>query len=283
MYAQLGDIVFEGLSGLGSLALKSEQIIAEHQLIEGRTRLQNCGTKADELALSMSINSQFANPEKQYAALKDYQRGGSVLTLINGQGEMLGEYVIKTMDLTVNRTNPAGQWVEITIDVSLIEDYTTDKQTTAEIEAKNAGFANIEKMPVKNALVQTGTDASLVITKVTQVNADAASAGNFIDRAKQFGDKANGYMDQAAGKIQDATNTLSDIQERIQNSLTLGNSADNLLNQIGSIQSAASDLIGSLSLHDLQTSLQLSSIFKTQIGQMMINAAPVAGLVATQS
>lgn len=283
MYAQLGEIVFEGLKGIDSLSLKSEQIIAEHQLIEGKTRLQNAGSKADEVTIAVSIKSSFANPEKEYQALKEYKEQGAVNTLINGRGELLGEYVIKSLELDVKRTTAEGQWVEIEIGIALIENYNSDKQKKAELDAKNAGFAASTKMPTKAATIPVGTDAAAVMQKVNQVSSDAKAADSFLDKARKYGEQANSYMDQAGAKVQQMQSGLTGIQQRIQSSLTLGSSATNLLNQISSINGTCNNLLYSISLHDLQASLGYNTALQSLMSVMSSAAAPVANLVGTQS
>jgi len=283
MYAQLGEIVFEGLQGFSSLQLKSEQLIAEHQPIEGKTRLQNVGSKADELSIGLSIKSAFANPEEQYRSLKEYQQQAAILPLINGQGELLGDFVIKTIELDIVKTDPKGRWVEIELSVVLIENFDADKKKKAELDAKNSGFANIEKMPVLTSTIPLGTDAATVMEKVTQVGADANTATSLLDKAKLFAGQANSYMDQAAGKIQDIKSNLSGIQDKITGSLTLPSSATNLLNQISGLQAGCNNMLSALQLHDLQTALGLNSVLQGQFGTMMINAAPITNLIATQS
>lgn len=283
MYCQLGEIRFEGLKGIDALTLKSEQVIIDHQLIEGKPRLQNAGSKADELSLSLSIKSAFADPEKEYAALKEYQKTATILPLINGRGELLGDFVIKSMELSVMKTTDQGQWVEIAIAMELIEDFNPDRQKQAELDAKENGFANLDKMAPKTATIPVASPAGLVMQDVTKTGSDAKAADSFLDKARKFGDQANSWMDQASLKLLEVRTSLSGIQDKINNSTQLGTSATNLLNQIPALQLSVTNLLSTLSLHDLQASLALNQLFQGQISLMMINAAPLSNLVATQS
>lgn len=285
MYGQLGDIVFEKLYGLDSFNLKASQVISEHALIDGKPRLENSGSKADEVSISFMLSAYFADPEGQLDKIKGYKETAEVLTFINGAGIVFGDYVIKDYDYTIDDMTPGGQIINASVNVTMIENYYSDRKKSEEQSAVSNGFAtdtSITKVtPIAAPSIMNG-ESSLVMNDFQKMNTNVTSAGDKISNAQKFADQANSWMDNASKKLSDTTNLISGLQTRLTNSLTLGSSATNLLAQLPNLLSAISALQVPLNLHDIQTSLGLYSLLQTQVSLTNTLSAPIAGMVATK-
>lgn len=279
MYGQLGDIVFEGLFGLDSFNLKGSQVIAEHSRIQGKPSLENSGSKADEISVSFKLSSWFTNPEQQIEKIKAYKEAGEVLVFINGAGIVFGDYVIKEYDYSIDDLTPGGQIINATVNVSLIENYYTDRKKAEERSAAANGFGAPGAISRVEPLSFVGESAP-VMRDMQKINADAASVSNNLTSAQQFANQANNWMDTASKKLDETRQTITGLETRLTDSLTLGDSASNLLAQLPALTTAITNLQAPLNAHDLQTALGLNGLFQAKTSIVNALAAPIAGMVA---
>ena len=274
MYFTLGDIKFEKLKGFSSFGIRSEQNIAEHEIIEGKPRLQNAGSKADELGLGIHLNSQFSNCKKDYDALKKSKEAGEALVFIDGAGVYYGDYVIRSMEVAVNYTAVDGTWTDIDITLTLAED-------TYAGEATPDQFATLEKMPIiSSGEIPVNGDAANIMKDVQKVSTGANHVDSLLDKAKRFEQNANAWMDKATGKLSSITGDINSLQSRLTNALTIGTSGAALLNQILALQSSVNGVMSYTAMHDLQNSLLNNVLFQGQITQMFTNSAQLANMTA---
>ena len=281
MYGQLGDIVFEKLYGLDSFALKAAQVISEHARIDGKPRLENSGSKADEVSISFMLSAYFTDPEAQLDKIKGYKEAAEVLTFINGAGIVFGDYMIKDYDYTFDDLTPGGQIINATINVTLIENYYTDRKKSETRAAQNNGFGANGAISKVTPIGMTG-ESSLVMNDIQKVNNDSSAVTDKLSNAQKLADQANEWMNGAANKLDETRNTIGGLQTKLTNSLTLGTGATNLLAQIPALLASLNALQTPLNLHDLQTALGLNSLFQAQLSITNSFSAPIAGMVATK-
>lgn len=281
MYGQLGDIVFEKLYALDSFSLKGAQVISEHSRIAGKPRLENSGAKADEVAISFMLSSYFTDPEAQLDKLKGYKETAEVLTFINGAGIVYGDFVIKDYEYSLDRLTPTGQIIHATVSVNLIEYYYTDRKKAEERAAANNGFGAAGSISKVTPISMTG-DSSLVMNDISKVNNNATSVTNNLSLAEKVSSQANTWMDAASKKLDETRSTITGLQTRLADSLTLGASGTALLNQLPALLSSLNALQVPINLKDIQTSLGLNSLFQTQLSLTNTLAAPIAGMVAVK-
>lgn len=288
MYWQLGDTKYEGLKGFTEFSHKEEQVISQHMLIEGKPRLQNGGEKADEITIGIRINSQMGiDPKTEYETLRDYRKNATSLKLFDGVGQYYGDWVISTIEKTINNITPKGEWVEIDLSITLIENYYTDSLKEAEAEAKNNGFAQVNNMPTLSSgtIPLTGSAAS-ISNDINKVSMDTNSIGNSLQNAQTFASKADSFMDNASNTISGITNTVGGLQQKL-NDLIAQNKwvteAGSLLTSLSAFQGALNSLAVPLSLHDLQSALGLNLSLQGQLSGLLTSAAPFAGLTTSLS
>ena len=174
---QLGDIQFEGLRGLDSLRKSREAVYAELPLMGGKPRLQRTGTALQQVTVSIALHAAFTDPAADIAALDDYREGGDVLTLINGEGEVVGDFVIISIEETVTQTSPTGRTLSAEVSLTLKEHFDPNKPATLAQAAQSAAFAVGADKVVPVRLVRPPiTSASVVSQNVTGgISASAAS------------------------------------------------------------------------------------------------------------
>jgi phage protein U len=281
MYGQLGDIIFDKLYGLDSFNLKAAQVISEHARIDGKPRLENSGSKADEVSISFMLSSYFANPEQQIDKIKGYKDTAEVLTFINGAGIVFGDYVIKEYDYTIDTLTPGGQIINATVNITLIENYYSDRKKSEETNAAKDGFATPGTIS-KVAPIQWSGESSLVVQDAQKINTNATTVTDNLSKAQKLSDQANVWMDKSSKKLDETRNSINSMQNKLTNSVTLGSSATNLLAQIPALLSSLNALQTPLNLHDLQTATGLNSLFQAQTAITNTLMAPIAGMVATK-
>ena len=274
MYAQLGDIKFEALKGLDSLSGKEESSLAEHQLIDGRPHLQKTGDKLNEVAIGIRINAQFANPETELQQLRDYKESGSILALITGTGRSLGTFVIKDFDYQVEQHTTKGEWVSVLINVNLVEYYDTDKLKSSQEAAKQAGFANIDRVPpITTATIPMQSQSGLIMADAQKINSGASATSSLLDKAKTFSNQANTWMDKANSQVSGMQSSLTAMEAKLNAATQVGGSAQALLDRVAGLRSTMTTLAGHLTNHDLQNAGLVNSLFHTQLGQFKSSGA----------
>ena len=110
MYAQLGDVVFNGLIGPSSFSSGIEAKYAEQERIESKPRLQRTGEGLREISLGIKFHSSYCNPEAQLSTLEGHRSTGEVLAYIRGDGSLLGSFVITSINHVVNQHDTEGRF-----------------------------------------------------------------------------------------------------------------------------------------------------------------------------
>lgn len=170
MYYQLGDIKYENAVGFQSLDQVEEESWVEHAVIDGKPVLQKTGSKLDTVEIAMRFHRSFTDPDLELNKLRAHRKKGSILALIRGDGTILGNFVIKSMNIgTKGQIN--GTIIYYEVQVSLLEFASADIDATAKTQAVNNGFANSQNTP----LPSTPSDLP---TTPTMEAADSLISGN---------------------------------------------------------------------------------------------------------
>jgi phage protein U len=141
MYAQLGNIRFEGLKGFSNFSHERGVNYAQHELINGKPRLQAVGDNLDSISFGMYLHSEFTNPEADIDSLRTAMQNREILPLILGNGRVLGFFVIPNFSQVNSFTDPLGNLIEVTLSVDLLESFSDNPLREAELQAINQAFA----------------------------------------------------------------------------------------------------------------------------------------------
>lgn len=121
MFAQLGPIRFDVLSHVEGFDIARSQTYAEHEVIEGKPKLQWIGEALDEIALDLSFHAAFCTPEVEMQKLERAASAHQALPLVFGDGRYIGRFVITRIDRALRFCDGRGRAFQIEAKVSLRE------------------------------------------------------------------------------------------------------------------------------------------------------------------
>lgn len=228
MYAQLGNIKFEALKGFETLSNNRSTNYAEHATIDGKPKLQRVGTNLQEQNFTISFHKTFCDPEVEYLALDDLRESGEVVSLVYGNGLVVGTFVVVSVGKRINQTNANGDYVSITLDVSLKEFYDANKQSSLTEQAVREAFATNPTRPLPaNSIVppqspalqsvialkeaSQAADASVNITNGFQKETDRINV--LIDKAQKFRDMSQIFQSKLAASIDKVDTKLQSMND----------------------------------------------------------------------
>ena len=126
-YAKLGDFEFAGLKGFSAFSRSGSALYAEHQLLEGKPRLQKTGNSLNEISISIRLHVSFCKPDEELNVLKTFRDEGEVLVLQYGNGQIVGSFVILSIEDTVEEADAEGNIFSYLVNFNLKEYVTNNK------------------------------------------------------------------------------------------------------------------------------------------------------------
>ncbi len=121
MFAQLGDIRFELITYFDGLEGSQKYDFAEHQVIEGKPRLQYIGDALDSVTINFKFHVMYCNPAAEFKRIKETAAKHQALPFIFGNGIYKGRYVIIEIADTIETTGADGTAIVIEAKCSLKE------------------------------------------------------------------------------------------------------------------------------------------------------------------
>ena len=221
MYAQLGNIRFEGLKGFSNFSHERGVNYAQHELINGKPRLQAVGDNLDTISFGMYLHSQFTNPEADIETLRLAMQNREVLPLLLGNGRILGFFVIPNFSQENSFTDPLGNLIEVTLSIELLESFSDDPLREAELQAINQAFATSQRnsnirsvLPAKLSKGMTiSTEISSIQTSATLTNVYTANIEAVPSRSEYWSGKISKSLTDIEGSITTVQSTLSDASQ----------------------------------------------------------------------
>lgn len=280
---QLGGIQFEGVRGLSGLKKTREAVYAEMPLIGGKPRLQRTGTALQQVSIGISLHASFTDPVADIAALDAYREAGEVLALITGEGEVIGNFIISTIDETVIQTSPTGRTISAEISLSLKEYHDPNAAATQKKEAVNAAFAvgsdnvvpvrlvrpPITSMSVVSQKVTGGISASAAgISEVRSVPLNPAQQVSAFARAKKLLEQAKQLLDAA----KEAVNLYDNISAK----------APQLMAQIAAVGANIDALVTFVSSGDTTNALTACDTLEASFAGLQSALRPINTILITR-
>lgn len=187
MFAQLGNIVFDGVLGIDGMPIKGEEYYAEHALINTRPQLAHTGTSLRTISLTMQFHFQFCTPEDQFTNLWSAKSSATILPFVLGNGRVIGNFVITDIEEVPVQCAPDGTYICAKAIVGLKEVYFSpaQKQNQLQIAAKNNAIAISDNNPLvvpirSRAWITAMWDA---MEKAMIIRTIAAAAANMVKYA----------------------------------------------------------------------------------------------------
>lgn len=280
MYAQLGSTVFEGLFGWHEFEREAEARLAELDLINSKSDLQFTGLELDNISFGIRFHSSFCDPTLRYNELISYLENGEVLPLIDGLGNVRGDFVIHKVKQNVLHESSKGvvEFCECT--VTLKEYADPDKTASLAASAQSRAFALDVRSP---ALIITGPPLSIaadLVKSAAVVGQQTALVSENIKNAATFTSKTADYLKRTVSSAQAAIAAAQDLQSRVENYGSIAVSGyTNIIDSVTAIRSNADALITSAEAGDLPNTLTNGTLFGTSasgLGDAMLPLTKLA-------
>lgn len=253
MYSQLGNIQFQAMLGPGSLSTSVESELPEIQLINGKPRLQRTGTNLETVDISIRFHVGFCNPSEKYAELRKFLDTGEILPYIGGNGEIYGDFVIKSLNRNITRKFPDGTPMEIMVDLTMVEwaGEPTEKPTqTLATDADNPATVDANVQP-SGAAFTAGAD-------VVSTNAHGTAAAGLmsaLDATDVFRPQVEKIIREvnitANGALKIKTAVDSDPDTQLYTvTRQLSTACQEIIDLSGDIVTAANDLLSDIDNND---------------------------------
>ena len=278
MFAQLGEIQFEGLTAPSTWSESHATTYAEVAHVGGKPSMQRTAEALVVVDLTIRLSQDFCNVADVLDKLKKAKTAGEVLPLISGAGVMMGKFVITAIDNEVQQTTHEGELIAAKLDISLKE-YVTPPGS----EQPSQGEAMKSKAPMKQPPAKPVTTEPQAIAKdiskaqryvkkiksgVQAVRSGTQSIKKGIRDAKRMADTARLLYTEASAKVRLAKK-IAKRAAKLPTSLDEAIAyADNL---------ARIDNLANVSMLEKQTE-QLSEASE----KVAKDAAPVMALVGTR-
>lgn len=282
MYAQLGDIVFEGVNSFSTLSDKRETVYVEHALIQGKPLLQKVGENLTEFTFEISFHVGFCDPETEFKKLNDARHFGTIMPFIFGNGFIHGTYVITTIDRSWNQTDKLGNIVSITCNITLKEFITSSIVGVRVARDRSNAFAVSSNRPLPSNPNAVVDNPSLSVMNENKVSSQASDAVNlettnlnnkvnnansappiskaqaFVDQIPTYTQKINAQLTIAQISLSSITNLLSLYSGLGVESPTLGTTVTSSQTAISALQTQNS-VLGSLpsTISDVPTAISV--------------------------
>lgn len=230
MYAQLGNIVYEGVNSFEGFSRNDETTYAQFDLVNVKPRLQPIGNNLEEISITLKFRAEFTSPTANILALKKSKDQFEVLPLLMGTGRYVGDYVITSMSEAHDQAWMDGTLIEATIALSLKEYVVADKLQQQQIAARKQAFAVGDKKPIHVA-----PDVKASIPKLASIDVSAINAQSAV-------------LDRKAAEWEHNVSARTDISSQVETAIKKTNdSLDGLVNKIQRIYDPLDDRFTAIS------------------------------------
>lgn len=158
MYCTLGNIEFNLQTSPVTESDTLEISWAEHETINQPTKLQPTGRSLVERTLEIFLHQSFCKVEDQIKALTDAAINYDVMALVMGNGKLVGDFIITTIEKETKQRDELGNLIGASLTITLKE-YIADKLQTEQAKADKKAFATGNKKGVTNK-TKSGTAAT---------------------------------------------------------------------------------------------------------------------------
>jgi phage protein U len=270
MYAQLGNIRFEGLIGFNTFTKRTEANYAEHARIDGKPRLQKIGDNLDTIRFDMQLHASFSNIEDDLAALRTAQRNGDVLPFVDGKGTLFGTFVIMTIDEMQSQTYKDGTPFLVNLSIEL-------KEYADELTQAAQGFAAFGAKV--NAFAQTRSNAGAVMEAARATTAASTSAGNHIDDAKSG---KLGALKRAQNALKKVRDGLIKVQAALQTVKNVIQAKERIENNIERAKNSVSNALVAVQKGDINGAMEANRELQEGVSAMNGGLTEVAIISVTR-
>jgi len=216
MYAQLGNIRFEGLKGFSSFSETIAATYAQHARINRKARLEATGNELDAISIEMYFHANFTDPEADIEAIRVATVNHEILKLVLGNGNVVGDFVITSFEKTIDFTDPSGNIISATVSAELLESFSEDPLGESQKSAINSAFATTTRNSnVRAILPQKPSEGMGVTMNVSAITASAIQINQYTEAAEANTSTFEYYSGQIDSALDNVENYISDIQVQL--------------------------------------------------------------------
>jgi len=178
MYLSIGDITLDGVLGFNTFQESGESYYPEHALLGSTPILQFTGRKLSELTGAIKLHSQIHDIKQILAKFKEYQETGTICPIIQGNGDVLGNFVILSRRVTHEQQDALGNIVACTLDISIKEHSQVVKPANPEASTTTFATSKDNSPQFLTPRKATVSDAQAATIQLSQT----AASGNAINK-----------------------------------------------------------------------------------------------------
>jgi len=252
MYAQLGNIRFEGLKGFSTFSKTVAVAYAQHARINGKARLEATGDELDAISFDMLLHANFTDPEADIDQIETACTDREVLKLILGNGNIVGDFVITSIEDVIEFTDPKGNIISATLSISLLESYNENPLGEAQKNAANSAFATTARNSnVRSVLPAKPSPAAGVVVNVSKINASAVQINQYAAAAEANTNTFAYYSDKVDSNLNDIEDYISDAQAQLSDAQDLYNLATSLPAALEDVNTRVQNIKAVLPISDI--------------------------------
>ncbi len=219
MYAQLGNIIFEGVKSFSSYSSSSEETYAQHERVNGKPAVQHTGSGLETINLTVRFHASFCVPSTEVAALKLAKETQEILPYIRGNGEYDKDFVITSFSETPEFVDKDGTVLSVSVSLTLLEFVSDDKLYQQQLAARKAAYAVGNTRIVTVPQVQPPTPTQETAAEIGAVGQQGS------------------LVDQAVGEYEDNVSQRNNLASRMQKSFEkMDGSLQKINDQITKVQ-----------------------------------------------
>lgn len=254
MYAQLGNIRFEGLKGFSDFSHERGINYAQHELINGKPRLQAVGDNLDSISFSMYLHSEFTNPESDIESLRTAMQNREILPLILGNGRVLGFYVIPNFSQVNSFTDPIGNLIEVTLSVELLESFSDDQLRESELQAIQQAFATSNRNSnVRSVLPAKLSQGMTMTNEISKISTSVTVTGIYVEKINKNPSQAAYWSNKINNSLTDIEGSLTAVQSALSDASELQDLAQNMPSAINDVYVRVQNMKAVLPITDVNS------------------------------
>ena len=283
MFAQLGSIPFQGLKGFTQFSESRSTNLAEHPRIEGKPRLQRVGSNLHELSISMLLHASFCNPEEDYATLDEARETAEILPLVLANGVYVSDYVISSIERSVQQTDAQSNIVSMTLSMTLKESFNPNPQQTLATMAKQNAYATSDggEKPLRILKPLPPTDGQSSVNDISSSKLQAKNIDNHVRRA-EIAPSERAFISE---RILENLSSIEGSSQRGQGNISSPNLsayAGNLPSSLISVFSAVNNMRAILPITNIDNLKQLNNSLQNSIDGMVSSSSRLKNAVITR-
>lgn len=276
MYAQLGNIRFEGAKGFTSLEESFGVNYAQHERIKGKPRLEFTGGILDITSFNLNLHSSFTNPEKDIDDLMVYMANREILPLILGNGKLVGNFVITNLKKATTQTDPSGNIILATLGVELLESFTEDPLKEADKKAKDKAFATTLRTSNIRSVTSPNLSKGMVVSEnVSEIQSSAKIVNQYTFAAEKDPETLSYYSKKINSTLDSMEKQLFKTNEAFSSSADIQDLGPNMPTSLNRVNTSIQNIKGALPISDINSFKLLTADLQTSSAVLKADSSNV--------